>query len=77
MPIEQAVHPSLQEGSQGLEEDRDQARCHKRDPQIVTAMKECAQVSHHQDVQANHTDRQDAIDQRAIDDAINVKETRA
>src|SRR6266487_1608120 len=45
-----------------MEEDRDQACCHQRDQQIVTALKECAQIPHDHHVQANHTDRQNAVD---------------
>ncbi len=75
LTVEQAVHPSLHPGAHGLEQHGHQPGCHQRNHQIPTAANECAQGSHHQHVHSNNADGEDAVDQRAIDDEVDIPQS--
>src|SRR5258708_30067920 len=77
LPIEQGIHASLEQFSQGLEKHGDQSGGEERNQQVAPRAKERAQIADHQHVGANDAGSQRTINERAIDDEVDVPEAVA
>ena len=74
LPIGQAVHATLEPAAQGLEEDGDHACRQQRDQEVHARLEERAGPTDDQRIEADDDGGERAIDQRAIDDEVNVVE---
>ena len=71
----QAVHSALEPAAQRLEEEGDDASGDERDQQIAFGAEERAQVAHHEHIDAHHADGQGAVDERAVNQNVDIIQT--
>jgi hypothetical protein len=67
----------LQQAPERLEDDSDQGRSEERDRRVIRGLEQRANIPDEQDIQANHTGGKHDIDQRALNDEVNVPQAIA
>ncbi len=77
LAIHQAIYEALETLAQRLKEYGDEARCQQRDEQVATCLQDLTKQDDDHYVDANDTGGEHAIDQRAVDDNVDIPQVGA
>ena len=72
LAVHQAIRTALKPLAQGSEDDGHHTRRHERDREICTCLEEHTQDYHDEGVERYHDGAKGTVDQRAVDDDIDV-----
>ena len=77
LPVHQPIDRASSAATHGLEDNGHESSSDERNQRDIRRLEQCADITDDQDIQANHTSHQHAIDQCAVDDEIDISSSIA